>query len=395
MRSLARHRVLPMLLALAAALSIVLGVASGAASNASRTDANPQLLLGVTGNTERFKAQTGQDSVVDQAFLGWGQGLTYGAPFAQLFPTLGPIPMVHLGTGGGLRNHNEIITPADIAQGKGDAYLIALNHAIASWGKGIYVRPMGEMNNPGAFYGAYDASGAARDAAHAPAQYRAAFARIYVILHGGNIDLVNVKLKQLGLVPLQGEETLPNPYPQLRIVWSPLAGSSVRAAANAPSNYYPGNSYVDVAGGDIYGENGVAPFSGLESLYSLARQHGKPFSVPEAGLTDRDDPAFVRQLCSFVETHPATELFAYYDSKPGSRWDLGTKPQSRAAYQQCITPLAGTTLPAWASANAPGGGAGVSSLKLTAKPETGDAPLATTFSIAAKLTVPIQQWLLV
>src|SRR3954451_10286040 len=244
MRSLARHRVLPMLLALAAALWIVLGVASGAASNASRTAANPQLLLGVTGNTERFKAQTGQDSVVDQAFLGWGQGLTYGAPFAQLVPTLGPIPMVHLGTGGGLRNHNEIITPADIAQGKGDAYLIALNQAIASWGKGIYVRPMGEMNNPGAFYGGYNANGSLKDAAHAPAQYRAAFARIYVILHGGNPDLVDLKLKQLGLPAVQGEDPLVNPSPQLRIVWSPLAGASVQAAGNQPVNYYPGNAYV-------------------------------------------------------------------------------------------------------------------------------------------------------
>ena len=37
---------------------------------------------------------------IRQAFLGWGQGQTYGAPFAALFPMLGPIPMLHLGTGG-------------------------------------------------------------------------------------------------------------------------------------------------------------------------------------------------------------------------------------------------------------------------------------------------------
>ena len=109
---------------------------------------------------------------------------------------------------------------------------------------------------------------------------------------------------------------------------------------------------------------------GLEALYKRAREHGKPFSIPEAGLTDRDDPDFVKRLCSFVETHPATELFAYYDSKPGSRWDLGSKPQSRVAYRNCMTPLAGA-LPDWAAANAPGGGASVQALTLTPRPAAG------------------------
>jgi hypothetical protein len=33
-----------------------------------------------------------------------------------------------------------VITPGAIAAGPGDGYLIALNTAIASWGKGIYTR---------------------------------------------------------------------------------------------------------------------------------------------------------------------------------------------------------------------------------------------------------------
>src|SRR6476619_1705120 len=40
-------------------------------------------------------------------------------------------------------------------------------------------------------------------------------------------------------------------------------------------------------------------------------------------------------------------------------------------------------------------GAGVVELALTPKPASGDSPLTTTFAIDAKLTVPIQQWLLV
>ena len=41
-------------------------------------------ILGITGNHARFKAQTAQESIVHQAFLGWGQGQFYGSPFTVL-----------------------------------------------------------------------------------------------------------------------------------------------------------------------------------------------------------------------------------------------------------------------------------------------------------------------
>src|SRR5262249_47439052 len=146
MRTVPAQRLATALVALLSVGAIVLGVASAAGSAPSRAAAaNPHLLLGVTGDTARFKGQTGRDSAGRQAFLGWGHGQTYGAPFAQLFKLTSPVPMIHMGTGG--KNRNEAVTPQDIAQGRGDSYLIAFNHAISTWGKGIYVRPMAEMNN--------------------------------------------------------------------------------------------------------------------------------------------------------------------------------------------------------------------------------------------------------
>src|SRR6188768_3459202 len=82
-------------------------------------------LLGITGNVARFQSQTGQASSVHHAFLGWGQGLSYGSTCAALFPTRAPIPMIHLGTEG--QSAPEAITPGGIAAGQGDGYLIALN----------------------------------------------------------------------------------------------------------------------------------------------------------------------------------------------------------------------------------------------------------------------------
>ncbi len=184
-------------------------------AGAGSTAAKPW--LGVTGSAQRLEAQTGQKSVVLQAFLGWGQGQGFGSSFASLFSSLQPVPMIHMGTGSGPHGVKEVITPAAIAQGRGDGYLIALNNAISTWNRLIYVRPLAEMNNKQSLY-SYERK---HDAAHSPAAYKAAFCRIYVILHGGN---VNGRLKAMGQNPVAG--TLPaNAYPGvLRVIWNPIAG---------------------------------------------------------------------------------------------------------------------------------------------------------------------------
>src|SRR3954452_2933737 len=373
-------------LVLAAALGVLgLFVGSTHADTGTR-------LLGITGNQERFVTLTDQDSQVRQAFLGWGQGQTFGSSFASLLPTLAPIPMLHLGTGG--RNRAEAVTPQGIATGRGDAYLVSLAQAISTWGKGIYVRPLAEMNNGGTLYSGYHPDGSAKDAAHSPAWYRKAFARIYLVLHGGSAASINARLAQLGLPGLRGGDTPMNPFPRLRVVWSPLATDSPRVPGNAAANYYPGAAYVDVEGGDIYDDRvtDTAPWSGLEKLFQAARGRGKPFSVPEWGLSGVDDPAFVRHMCDFARTHPATELLAYFESRPGSQYDLQPKPQSRAAYRSCLTPLAGE-LPDWTATTAQAGaGPKLVTLTLRATPPAGPAPLSVAFAASAKLTVPIAQW---
>lgn len=318
---------------------------------ASSAQAKP--LLGITGNLPRFQTLTGQASTVHQAFLGWGQGLTYGSPFVSLFGTLTPIPMIHLNTGVG-SSHKEAITPAKIAAGAGDGYLIALNQAIAQWGKAIYIRPMAEMNNYGNLWSGFTKSGAAKPG-HSPADYRKAFARISLIVHGGSAATISAKLKGLGM-PGISQDLASNPFPRVRVVWSPLAGGNPRIAANAPQNYYPGAAYVDVDAGDIFEEtlNDTAPWNDLEAIYRASIAHGRPFAVPEWGLLGVDDEKFVQHMCTFLKTHGRTEEASYYDSVPNGIPDLESKPKSRAVYRSCITPL-GASLPGWASATAPPG----------------------------------------
>ena len=92
-----------------------------------------------------------------------------------------------------------------------------------------------------------------------------------MILHGGAASAVDAKLQQLGLPPLQGGDLPVNPFPRLRVVWSPLASDNPRVPGNAAEQYYPGAAYVDVEGGDIYDERltDTAPWQGLEKLYQL------------------------------------------------------------------------------------------------------------------------------
>jgi len=316
---------------------------------ASNAQAKP--LLGVLGNNARFASLSGQKSTVHLAFLGWGQGLSYGSSFVPLFRTLGPIPMIHLNTTAGAGK--EAITPAQIAAGKGDVYLMALNRAISQWGSGIYVRPMAEMNNSGNAWSGFTSSGQPKPG-HSPADYKKAFQRIYLILHGGPAATISARLASLGM-PGVSQDLASNPFPRLRVVWNPLAGGSPRIAANAPQNYYPGRAYVDVEGVDIYDESGGAPWQAAEDAYKTARSHGKPFAIPEFGLIGVDDPAFVTRACRFLKTQAVREA-SFYEGRPGGPFDLATKPRSRAAYRVCIPQLGATTLPAWASASNAGGG---------------------------------------
>jgi hypothetical protein len=72
----------------------------------------------------------------------------------------------------------------------------------------------------------------------------------------------------------------------------------------------------------------------------VVRRHpGKPYAIGEWGLWSVDDPEFVERMAAFVRSHRRVELLAYFSSRPGSPWDLASKPRSLAAYKRLIVPL--------------------------------------------------------
>jgi beta-mannanase len=261
--------------------------------------------------------------------VGWGQGSSADY-FSRLLASMSDEPMLGLSTGS--EGAAETITPRQIALGAGDDFLLAINQAIAQWGKSVFVRPLAEMNGHWNAYSAFDRSGAARGPDHSTAEFRKAFARIYLLLHGG--PGVNARLRSLGLPPVHGR-TVSNR--NVQVIWNPQGYGAPDLPGNAAQAYYPGDSYVDVVGDDLYDIGGKVEWAAADALYKA--HPGKPFAIPEWGLWSLDDPAFVAQMGAFLSTHPRTVIASYYSGRPGSIFDLASKPRSLAEYRRAIAPL--------------------------------------------------------
>ena len=302
-------------------------LATAVVATASAAPQAGRVKLGVGGAPGRFDSLTHQSSGVRLIIIGWNQGGGRPQYFARLFSTMLAEPMLGIGIPNG-----SSLSPAAIANGKGDPFLVALNQAVVAWGSPIYVRPLAEMNGHWNSYSAYNADGTSRGPRYSTRAFRKAFARIYLIVHG-DAD-ANAKLARLGLPPVAG--TLA-PAPEVQVVWNPQGYGSPDIRGNSAAAYYPGNRYVDIVGDDLYDIRNKAEWPAAAALY---RAHpGKPFAFPEWGLWGIDDPRFVQAMARFVRTHRRTVLISYFNGRTGSVFDLASKPRSRAAYQRLIAPL--------------------------------------------------------
>ena len=306
-------------------------VAVAVAAIAFAPTAHAGILLGVHGNAARFGAQTGQQSQIHHTFMSFAQGNA----LPRIVSSMGPVPLLALNTGA--YGASESATPRGIATGRNDAFLIELNAVVNAWpGSRFYVRPFPEMNAHWEATCAYNANGTRRDAAHSTLWNRKALARIAVIVRGGTQAAMNAKLAALGLPGVASD--LPLTTPKLRMVWNPQGFGAPNVPGNSAEAYYPGDAYVDVVGNDLYDIRGHgATWAAAEALYKA--HPGKPYAFPEWGVWGFDDPSYIRAMATFVKKHRRVEFIAYYSGRPGSVFDLASKPASRAAYRALITPL--------------------------------------------------------
>ena len=294
--------------ALASAKTLAL-LAVPAASAGLLTPPGKKVFWGVSDTGDpadfgQFSNDLNKHPAVIQSFRTWGSDFDESI---RRWQTARARPIVHISTEDN-NTGGELITPAQIAQGDGDLYLVRLNKLFANKEMRAYVRPLGEPNRCLNAWAAYDCSGASRGPEHSTRNYKRAFRRIYVIVHGGGKRRqINRRLAKAGLPPLR-VDLGGLPKAPVAIVWSPLPSGSPTVPHNRPRHFYPGSRWVDWAGTDFY--SGYPEWKSLTGLYR--KFSGKPFAITEWAVHTGDDPTFVRKLFAWVRSHPRTKMLVYY-----------------------------------------------------------------------------------
>src|SRR4051794_19535138 len=128
-----------------------------------------------------FSTAVAKHPAVIESFRPWGSDVRDSI---QRWEIARARPMIHITTADP-QTGTEVLSLAAIASGAGDSYLIRLNPLFAEKKMRAYVRPLGEPNRCLNVYAAYECAGKPREAADSARNYRRAFRRIYVIVHGG------------------------------------------------------------------------------------------------------------------------------------------------------------------------------------------------------------------
>jgi hypothetical protein len=226
------------------------------------------------------------------------------------------------------------LTPAALARGAGDDFLIQLSGLLAAHGRVTYLRPLSEMNNGDNPYSAYDLSGRPRGPAFTTRQFKRAWRRTALVMRGGEVAAINDRLRRLGMPPV-ATTAAALPTPPVALLWVPLSFGNPEIERNHPRHFWPGGEYVDWVGTTWY-----SPYrssSAMDAFYRGRPWRRKPFVFAEWGVWGRDEPGFVRQFFSFLRSHRRVRMAVYYQSallKPDFR--LSTHPRTRAVLRQSV-----------------------------------------------------------
>jgi hypothetical protein len=266
-----------------------------------------RILQGVADKPVTEYTQTvGKHPAIYQEFVAWGQWLPTITEDAKLNRAR---LMMMVSTRFGAQN---LISPAGIAAGAGDEWLIGLAQQLYASGNVTYMRLMAEMNNCNNAYAAYNCDGSYRGAQYSSAAFKQAWRRVTLIMRGGLVSLIDGSLARLHLPALHTSLSY-LPTPKVAMVWVPMVGGSPDIPALEPSAYFPGRRWVDWVGTDFYSR--YPNWSGLSSFYA-AYAHMAPFAFGEYAIWDGDNPSWARTLFSWISSHQRTQMLVYNDASP-------------------------------------------------------------------------------
>jgi len=316
----------------AAALCLLAASPAGAAGSLVPRGKNVFFGVSDTGDPAdfgQFANALDKHPALIQTFRTWGSDFPESI---ERWQTGRARPVLHINTADNNDGH-ELISPRAIAGGAGDDYLIRLNKLFWTKKMRAYIRPLGEPNRCLNVYAAYDCAGKRRDAAHSARNYKRAFRRIYVIVHGGGKRReINARLRRAGLPPLR-RRIGGLPKAPVEVIWSTLPAGSPTVPHNRPRHFYPGSRWVDWAGTDIYSDN--QDWKALKGLYR--RFGGKPFAITEWSVSSGDASSFVRRLMTWVDRHRRAKMLVYYqDFGSTSSYRLQNWPTSLGVLRNMV-----------------------------------------------------------
>lgn len=300
----------------AAVLAAVLGATcTTQASALTLVPPKPNVLFGVSdrGTTQEFNEFSElliKHPALLETFHPWGNSLNQAY---ERWRETATRPIVHISTADD-QTLAELITPAQIALGAGDNYLLQLNDFFATRGLAAYIRPLGEPNRCLNAWSAVTCEGTQKGGEHTTGWYKQAFRRIVAIVRGGQtLEGINATLAEIGLPPLnrtKGPNPTSLPAAPVSVIWSPLPGGSPRVRGNFPGNYWPGARWVDWVGTDFYSQYPV--WKDLNRFYMGKQWRRKPVSIAEWAVFGEDEPRFVKQLVAWTAKRPRVRMFVYY-----------------------------------------------------------------------------------
>jgi hypothetical protein len=205
------------------------------------------------------------------------------------------------------------ITPAQVAAGRGDRWLVGLRRALGELGGPAYVRPFGEMNNCHNAYAPLSCSGTSRGRSHSTRSLIRAWKRIAVIMRGTGGESIDAQLTRLRLPRLRANAG-DLPPAKVALVWSPMTGGSPLIGALDPARFWPGRRWVDWVGTSFYSK--FPRFGPLSTYYQrFSVRYRLPFMFAEWAMWENGDPGFVHRLLRWTRSHPRTRMLVYNQGK--------------------------------------------------------------------------------
>jgi hypothetical protein len=234
--------------------------------------------------------------------------------------------MLHVST------NDTSLTPAGIARGDGDGFLLGMNRMLGKHGRPTYLRLLSEMNNGSNPYAAYDLNGRSRGRAFSARAFKRAWRRAVLVIRGGEVAGLNSRLVRMGMPPLRTSASV-LAQPQVAFLWVPLSFGNPEIARNHPRHWWPGSRYVDWVGTTWYSP--YLAVKAIDRFYRYRLWRNKPFAFGEYGVWGAESPHFLKLFFRFVRTHRRVQLISYYQSamlKPAFR--LSSHPASRSVLRR-------------------------------------------------------------